>query len=259
MSRPETITEKSSIEDMKGKIITPNHFGTLSPNRFEIVITGIDNKTLSERMNIMCETVSFPGRSVSTQPARVYGPIREMPYESLYTGDLDITFRVGRDMAERNFFEEWLNRVVSRNSHDFKYYGTEESGYAKEIKIHQLDKGNNVVYAVRVREAYPKAVNAYEVGHEKTDEYSRQVVSFSFRDYIVEYANWTDTTSAVESPPTGFYSDLQIPVTQGKPYYQRIGAKTARTGNGNVLVIGPPKVGSGEISDTPHNSYTRIW
>jgi hypothetical protein len=248
MSRPTSITEKSSIEDMKGKIMSPTHFGTLSPNRFEIVITGVDNKSIAERLNIMCESVSFPGRSVSTQPARVYGPIREMPYEALYTGDLDITFRVGRDTLERNFFEDWMNRIVSKNSHDFKYYGKEESGFAKGIKIHQLDTANNVVYAVQVREAYPKAVNAYEVSHNTTDEYLKQVVSFSYRDYIVDYAEWKEHTSA------SIYPDLQV--TQGKPYYQRIGGYSSQEGSGS-MTISP--VGSGEISDAAHNSYTRLY
>lgn len=258
MPRQDSITEKSSIEDMKGRIMSSDHFGTLSPNRFEIMITGVDNKSLSERINIMCESVSFPGRSVSTQPARVYGPIREMPYESLYTGDLDITFRVGRDLMERNFFEDWMNRIVSRNSSDFKYYGNEESGYAKGIKIHQLDKQNNVVYAVSVREAYPKAVNSYEVGHDKTDEYLKQVVSFSFRDYVVDYAEWKEKTSAITTPASAYTTMDNMYITEGKPYYQRIGGKNSDnySGSGTLTI---PSVGSGEISDTPHNSYTRLW
>lgn len=243
-STPESVTRSTSVESMRQNIVDTVSKGTLSPNRFEIFISGLDPDTHSDRFNMSCESVSFPGRSMSTQPARVYGPIREMPYERLYTGDLDVTFRIGNDMLERNFFEDWMDTVASKNSSDFKYHGIHESGYAKSIKINQLDQKNNVVYSIIVREAFPKAVNTIALDHGKTDEYHKQMISFAFRDYEVVWAKWKDS-----------YTNKSIEVTEGDPIYQRIGGHTTSTGSGGLMPV-PQQT---EKPREPHNGYERLW
>jgi hypothetical protein len=235
-SSPGSITRGSDIESIRQNIIDEVSTGILKPNRFEVFISGLDPSVFSDRFNMSCETVSFPGRSVSTQPARVYGPIREMPYERLYTGDLDVTFRMGRDMLERNFFEQWMDRIASKTSNDFKYHGTNESGYAKSMKINQLDKNNNVVYSILVREVFPKAVNTIELDHSKTDEYLKQIVSFAFRDYVVEYAECQQTqpSSRVQREPgqmSGLHPPFSFPASQNNR----------------------------DLPREPHNGYERLW
>ena len=114
---------KSSLDRVMGHVTRPGGVGILSPSRFDVYIGGAASgiitdvasrqsatrQTLSvealRRLSESCESVNFPGRSLSSQPNRISGPVREMPYESLYSGDLDITFRVGGDMFERQYFE----------------------------------------------------------------------------------------------------------------------------------------------------------
>ena len=108
-----------------------------------------------------------------------------MPYESLYSGDLDLTFRVGRDMFEREFFEKWMNQIVDHSTNTMGYYHS----YTRDIEIAQLGPKDRVVYQVRVKECWPKTLNAIELGFDKSSEYTRQVVSLSFREYEVILAD----------------------------------------------------------------------
>ncbi|MBC8442730.1 MAG: hypothetical protein H8D80_00930 [Proteobacteria bacterium] len=186
--KPESITvPDAGIGTLKDRLL--NQWGILKPSRYEFQISGVPNE-VALRLNMSCETINLPGRGVSTNPVRVYGPTREMPYDKLYVKEMNAIFRVGTDMLERSFFENWLGEIVSDNSHDFKYYGTNNNGYAKTIQINQLDEQDNVVYQVELREAYPKNVQEVELGDAKFDEYSKQTVQFVYRDYKVLYSKY---------------------------------------------------------------------
>tara|TARA_Y100000310_G_C20625256_1_gene785479 strand:- start:531 stop:1109 length:579 start_codon:yes stop_codon:yes gene_type:complete len=184
--KPESITvPDGGIGSIKDRLM--NTWGISKANRYEFQISGVPNE-VALRLNMSCESIKLPGRGVSTNPHRVYGPMREMPYDKLYVKEMEAIFRIGRDMLERSFFENWLDEIVSIHSHDFKYYGTNNSGYAKTIKINQLDEQDNVVYQVELREAFPKNVQEVELGDAKIDEYSKQTVQFVYRDYKVLYS-----------------------------------------------------------------------
>ena len=138
---------KSSLDRVMGHVTRPGGVGILSPSRFDVYIGGAASgiitdvasrqsatrQTLSvealRRLSESCESVNFPGRSLSSQPNRISGPVREMPYESLYSGDLDITFRVGGDMFERQYFEEWMDIIVDHKSNRLNYY----DNYVRDI------------------------------------------------------------------------------------------------------------------------------
>jgi len=236
--------DKADIESVRQNIIS--NIGTLSPARYEVYIHGIPERTISEQIGLQVETVSLPGRSVSTQPARTYGPIREMPYEKLYTGDLQITFRVGGEMTERTLFETWLDEVVAQKSHDFKYYGINHSGYAKSMEICHLDNNDAVVYNIELREVYPKAVEAIELGADKTDEYTKQVVTFAFRDYKV--------ISSIGSKYPA--ADITRSLENGAPV---VIENVVRDAHGRVMWRGDDVViGSGELPTKTNPQYERL-
>lgn len=203
--------------------------GVLSPAKYDIIISqpnvnfpdkskaftdelfdGTGNSNVMRRLSKSCESAAFPGRSVSTQPNRVAGPVREMPYESLYSGDLDLTFRVGQDMFERTFFEYWMDRIVNHSTNTMGYY----DDYTRDIYITQLNPNDEIVYKIRLTECYPKAINAIDLGFDKTDEYTRQSVSIAFREYIT-----LDTRGIVS--PTPVRSQFQYGSETDKQYTEQ--------------------------------------
>jgi len=191
---PKTVSIKSNIDNIFSSII---QYGTLRPSRFlvEFILPAkLDTGSLQElktdsvrRLSLSCENVSLPGRGVSTTPNRIYGPVREMPHERLFSGDLDLTFRVGKDMFERRIFELWMDLIVNKYSNDFNYF----NNYATEMTISQLNLQDEKVYQMRLFDAYPKTINpiGYEVA--TTDEYVRQSISMHFRKYEVDIIEGT--------------------------------------------------------------------
>ena len=192
---------KSGIDTVLEQFVSKDGVGVLSPAKYDIVMSpavvsgggvftgsatrGSSNIEAMRRLSKSCEAAAFPGRSVSTQPNRIMGPVREMPYEPLYSGDLDLTFRVGQDMFERKFFEFWMDTIVNHGNNRMGYY----DDYTRDIYIAQLGPDDSIVYKIKLTECYPKAINAIDLGFDKTDEYTRQSVSIAFREYEVLTSN----------------------------------------------------------------------
>ena len=145
-----------------------------------------------KQLTVMCEIASFPGEALSTQPNRIYGPVREFAYEKLYSGDLSLTFRMDSVMNMRRFFSSWQELIFESDTGDFAYY----NDYAGEILIYQyptkqaesssggttsLPDRRGRIYGARVTGEYPKSIGAVELGYEQRDTYMKQTVEFAFR------------------------------------------------------------------------------
>ena len=206
-------TQKSASTSGVQKILDQVHSGSgiVSPARYEILIGETPNfvseiapsPEIARRLSISCEGAQFLGRNISTQPNRIAGPVREMAHESMYSGDLDLTFRVGQDMLERRFFETWMDSIVGHRRHAISYY----DDYVRDIEIKQLGKDDSILYRMIVKECFPKTLNPIDLGYDKTDEYMRIQVSMSFREYEID-ENVTqdmssDIMSSITSNPSG--------------------------------------------------------
>ena len=188
---PKTVPIESNIDNIFSSVV---QYGILKPARYLVEfnlhqLADLDTAQLQElktdavrRLSLSCENVSLPGRGVSTTPNRIYGPVREMPHERLYSGDLDLTFRVGKDMMERRVFELWLDLMVNKDSNDFNYFNK----YSTEMTVSQLNQLDEKVYQMRLFGVYPKTLNPIDYSATTTDDYVRQSVSMHFRKYEVD-------------------------------------------------------------------------
>ena len=207
--------------------------GSLSPARFEIELNlplhliqpndslRLSPSEISRRLSQSCESLSLPGRGVSTTPNRIYGPVREMPHERLYSGDLDMTFRIGKDMLERDVFEKWMDQIVDKNSNDFKYYNE----YTTEMNIAQLDHTDKQVYKIKLFDIYPKTINPIDYNASTVDDYVRQSISFHFRKYEVvpvhEIATLDNTPNYIKRPNPPNFVEFPPPNSGIPPLLER--------------------------------------
>jgi hypothetical protein len=205
-----TASGRSNINSTLEQFRNISGIGILSPARYEIVIASpspiIENRNIStlrsmgfsgtdamRRLSETCEVAMIPGRNISSQPNKILGgQVREMPYESIYSGDLDLTFRIGQDMFERVYFEKWMDSVINKDNHNHSYY----DNYTRDIYISQLTQDDSVVYQVVLRECYPKTVNPLPLSAATTNDYQKQSVSIAFRKYEV-----IDSDTTEESAP----------------------------------------------------------
>jgi hypothetical protein len=183
----------SKITDMIGKV---NRYGIVQANNYRVVFSGIagaedtvigspggivegsGKNNFNTRMSLSCESVTLPGRSLSTNPFKTIGIGIEVPYERLYSGDIEMTFLFGRDMQERKIFEKWMDKIINPNNNRFSYYNS----YIADIDIIMFDESDEPIYKARIEEAYPKEIGAVALSNESSD-LARQSITFSFKKY----------------------------------------------------------------------------
>jgi hypothetical protein len=148
------------------------------PTRFFFEIDGL-GPIVNERLVRNCVNTTIPGRALQTQPLKIYGPPREYAYEANYTSELQMTFRVGEDMFERDFFEGWAGSVISPMTMDLKY----PDSYKTTMRIYQLDKVDLKVYAVELYDVFCKTIGEMELSTDSSDQISTLNVTLSYSEY----------------------------------------------------------------------------
>lgn len=155
-------------------------YGYSRPTRFHIEIEQIDSAT-NERLARNCMSTTLPGRGLQSQPLRIYGPPDEFVYETNYQNEIQITFRVGADMFERVFFEDWIKAAYSNQSADVQYYDV----YRRGINIFQLDTIDRKVLCLRLDGAFCKSIGDIELSTDASDQIETLTVTIGYREYQI--------------------------------------------------------------------------
>ena len=164
--------------------------GIIKPNKYQILFAGpgfdaaceaagFSPSDANRLLSDTCEEIAFPGSQIASKEFRVYGPPREMPYERLFAGDIDMNFRLDDNMRIKSIFEEWLNVIVDPSSNNVTYY----DDYICDMKIQIFNDQSDLspIYEGIIVELYPKQVDAIQLGFDQRDTYMKQKVGFAFR------------------------------------------------------------------------------
>jgi hypothetical protein len=85
---------------------------------------------LQRGMAFMCNQAVVPGRHFATQEINHFGPIRKMPYQSIYD-DLQVSIFCRADMKERKFFEAWQDKIHNNKHHQWSYFNS----YVQDLEL----------------------------------------------------------------------------------------------------------------------------
>ena len=169
--------------------------GYAHPNRYEVIISppagggqsfsNIANLKKGEvrdfdvrDISLRCDSVSIPGRNLTTATdTNIYGPTREVVEGITYAEDITLSFKSNSDLTERVFFESWQEQAFNDQTWNIGYY----NDYVGIIDIYLLDREDKRRYGIRLWEAFPKTINAIELGNDQTNSIIKTDVSIAFR------------------------------------------------------------------------------
>jgi hypothetical protein len=168
----------SNISRQIAHIVGMNYYAR--PTRFYFEIEGL-GWPQNERLVRNCQSTIMPGRALQTQPLKIYGPPVEYAYEANYANELQLTFRVGEDMFERDFFEGWIGSVYSPMTADLLYPDT----YMTNMRIYQLDKTDLKVYCTELYNVFCKSISDIELSTDSSDQIETVNVTLAYSEYQV--------------------------------------------------------------------------
>lgn len=164
-----------SISDFRAKIGT-----IVRPNLWYANIVGptISDTDIS-KFSFRCEASTIPGRTVATIDDVGSGPALKIPYDVNYA-DHEITVICSSDMAERKYFEKWIDNIVTKTGR-VKYHSEYAKG--KKLELNQIDEAGNPLIKYTLNDIYPIQISPMNLSWEETNTYQRFTVTLSYRNY----------------------------------------------------------------------------
>jgi hypothetical protein len=138
--------------------------------------------TSSKLVSWFCEVTSLPGMNIATSPQRIFGEIRQMPYERMFD-PVTMSFYVDGDMEVKAAFERWIHLIFNQTSRTINYY----ENYVRDISITVKDVEDNTPYILTLKEAYPKSIQSIQLSAE-----SKDIMKLTVQ---IEYKYWTSSLS----------------------------------------------------------------
>lgn len=134
--------------------------GLARTNRYDVVIpfpvsTTTSFRGAAEVATLFCDQATLPGINISTTPHRIFGEVREMPYEKIYD-PVTFSFYVDAELKIRTAFDKWMALIVDPFTRTLGYYNE----YVRDIDIYVRNVDDSVPYKITLFEAYPKTVNS---------------------------------------------------------------------------------------------------
>ena len=195
--------------------------GVAYPHRYELFMGGsrsgemIFDRPSQEKMNTRLESTTLPASSIGSNPVKLQGIDREMPYGRVYEGDLQLTFLEDKDFTIRNLFEKWQQKVIDNKTFQCGYYDDYVCASA-ELSVFSLtgeipssvaapSTGSSKVYMATLFDLFPKTINAIDLSTEG-GSLIKTVVDLSFRRWETVASDTSNDTqnmgSFLTNPPT---------------------------------------------------------
>jgi len=169
--------------------------GYARPNHYEVVIykpalksdnasaeninsQDIAGVTDMDKISMRCESVTLPGRTLSTvDDTNIHGPRRQVVDGVMYADSVSMTFQSSADGAERVAFEKWQHRAFNPKTWQVGYY----NHYVGTVEIYLLDNQMQRRYGIQLMEAFPKILGDVSLSGAPSAEILKWTVDMNFR------------------------------------------------------------------------------
>jgi|APSaa5957512493_1039668.scaffolds.fasta_scaffold07515_2 hypothetical protein len=131
-------------------------------------------------MFLLCESVQLPGKRIATMESFITHKAIKKPYSYL-VDEVTFTFVLTNDYFARKYFDSWQQLIVDQQSLKMNY----KNDYVTDVTIQQLTSSNDIIpaYTVKLKNAFPLAVNAIELSNSSENSLLQCSVTLSFDDW----------------------------------------------------------------------------
>jgi hypothetical protein len=147
--------------------------GMARTNRFRIRIPNGGND-----ISLLCESIKFPSKTISSFDFSSWRNPIKIP-NGFSNEDVTAVFHLTNDYYIKNFFDKWIDSIVNTDTYFVEY----DSSYKTPIEIYQLDGKNNVVYGVKLNDAYPISIGSIDLDNTATDSTQKLSVDFTYNTW----------------------------------------------------------------------------
>jgi len=139
----------------------------------------------ASKMGLMCSSISFPGRNLSTTVRNTHGPSMEV-VDGVTYGEITATFYCDKFMREKQQMENWQRVAYNPATYNVNFYNE----YTSDIVINQLgsfseqNDRDRISYSVRLVDAFPKTINAQQLSYDANSQIHKIEITFVYRYWV---------------------------------------------------------------------------
>lgn len=163
--------------------------GFARPNWFLVELPQINEYPLlsSRELNLLCNSTQLPGKRMLTAE-RIIGPRLEKIAYAHVINDISLSFFLLNNAKIKEYFDVWRSLIQSDNTYEVQYRDT----YSRELLVSQLKKpqnfsyddfDNEIIYQVRLIDAFPVSLHDMRVSNESGNIIQRFDVDFAFTNW----------------------------------------------------------------------------
>jgi len=185
---PVTIDQFKATIGKRGGIATTNRFSvTITPPEqalfnLRAILGGTKIVNDPRDINILCQSCSLPGRLIMTGDYDPYGSNPRKYPQNIAEEDVNFTFLLTNDFYAKKVFDNWQKNIIDPVSQRISY----DAAYKSDVLIQELNKDNSIVYAVRLIDAFPTAVNSIDLSNENADSVASVTVTMTYKRFVTE-------------------------------------------------------------------------
>ena len=173
----------SNLRKSLGRLVRPNNFRVkLSLANLGVREDQPQISTIANTFEFRCEKAEIPGRTIATVDAGGSGPSLKLPYDTTYN-DIQLSIICAEDMAERKFFETWIDFIVKPGDQldggTVAFYA--EYALGNTLEVSQLNDAGNSVLTYTCYHVYPIAITPMNATWEEVNTYQRFGVTLCYR------------------------------------------------------------------------------
>lgn len=195
------------VDDLLSVINKRN--GVVRPNRYTARFTPpaevrVQDALYNRDLNILCESVIFPGRNVATSDYMVGRQNLKNPY-TFINSDVTATFLLTGDYLARRVFMAWQAYVFN----PFTYEAGYKNEYARtDMYFLSLDLNDKELYRVTLHNAYPTSISEMTLSNTEENSVMRMNVTFAYDNFEESgLTKATDFFADKRSRSKNFYGD----------------------------------------------------
>ena len=174
----------SNLRASLGTLLRPNNFRV----KLSLATLGVRSdqpqvSTIKNTFEFRCEKAELPGRTIATADDMGSGPSLKLPYDTTYN-DIQLSIICASDMAERKFFEKWMDFIVKPGDSSFgggtvAFYS--EYALGNTLEVSQLTDAGEPAITYTCHHVYPIAITPMNATWEEINTYQRFGVTLAYR------------------------------------------------------------------------------
>jgi len=153
--------------------------GFAKANRYLVQLPGTSE---GSSLNIMCDSITWPGRQISTTEVYTDMKASKRAYAFL-PDDIAISFLLSNNWTAWRYLNDWQKATIGNIEGDNAFIVNFKEEYQRQVVIHHLDEEDNIRREIVLKGAFPTTLSSMELGNQNESSILRVNATFSYENW----------------------------------------------------------------------------